>query len=408
MLALFVIALAILGLCLAESEKFYALVIDAGSTGSRGFVFEFGLDQHGGRLVASMKGKKVTPGLSSFVDHPADAIEYLMPTFLDAAQIIPKNRHMSTNVYIKGTAGMRLLSVDAQTKLWDVLYDGLDNSAQMPFIVRRENFGTIDGYFEAYYAVLASNYVAGSINGNLRRIQGKEMVGALDMGGSSTQLIFHTGTELNKPVRDSDFWSHSWLNFGVEKVREKVWKHLIKRNGKAGAKSGTAVMVKNPCTFVGHLHEWDETYTLVGTGEGTKCVEVIKKVLWPEGQCATAPCFVDGVEHPRLQGEFYAMSVYFYAIDCIRQHGTVDLLGWPNPTIDEIEEAVHAFCALDWPHAQEHMLSVGKKHPFTEDKQLSHRCLEGWCQNLFSFLIPYSTVFKRILPSHLPAILSSS
>lgn len=38
---------------------------------------------------------------------------------------------------------------------------------------------------------------------------------------------------------------------------------------------------------------------------------------------------------------------------------------------------MHAFCALDWPHAVQHMLADGRKHPYTRDEQLSHRCLEG-------------------------------
>jgi hypothetical protein len=269
--------------------------------------------------------------LSSFADHPQDAAEYLLPVFLDAAQHIPRQKQASTKVFVKGTAGMRLLPVDAQTKLWDALYTGLDDNPQLPFILQRENFGTIDGYYEAYYAVLASNFVAGSIDGNLRRIPGTEMVGALDMGGSSTQLIFHTGTRAGEPVRDSDFWSHSWLNFGVDKVREKVWRHLLKRHvAKAGksSKSGEVTVVDNPCGFVGHEEKIDDQYVLRGTGKGVECVEAIKAVLWPAGQCDGTPCFIDDVAHPPLQGEFYAMSVYFYAIDCIRQHGTMKLAAW--------------------------------------------------------------------------------
>ena len=38
---------------------------------------------------------------------------------------------------------------------------------------------------------------------------------------------------------------------------------------------------------------------------------------------------------------------------------------------------MHQFCALDWPHAEKTMLAVDKKHPYTKDEQLAHRCLEG-------------------------------
>ena len=32
------------------------------------------------------------------------------------------------------------------------------------------------------------------------------MVGALDMGGSSTQLVFHKGTKPGEVVKVDDFW----------------------------------------------------------------------------------------------------------------------------------------------------------------------------------------------------------
>jgi apyrase len=175
-------------------DESYAIVVDAGSTGSRAFIFKFEHDEDGRRSITSIKGKKVMPGLSSFSDAPADVIvDYLLPTFLDAADIIPKSFHKSTKVYIKGTAGFRLLPEESQKHIWYCLQDGLYKNKYVPFLISRKNLGTIDGYFEAYYAVLASNYVAGSIDGDLKRVPGKAMVGALDMGGSSTQLIFHTG-----------------------------------------------------------------------------------------------------------------------------------------------------------------------------------------------------------------------
>jgi hypothetical protein len=32
------------------------------------------------------------------------------------------------------------------------------------------------------------------------------MIGALDMGGSSTQMVFHTGTNANEKVHPDHFW----------------------------------------------------------------------------------------------------------------------------------------------------------------------------------------------------------
>lgn len=320
---------------MSSPKESYAIVVDAGSTGSRAFIFRFSLDNDGRRSITSIKGMKVMPGLSSFSKSSADdVVGYLLPTFIDAAVIIPKSCHKSTKVYIKGTAGFRLLPEEDQLYIWNCLHDGLQSNKRVPFVIEKENLGTIDGKFEAYYAVLASNYVAGSVDGDLLRVEGKAMVGALDMGGSSTQLIFHTGTVAGHPIQIVDFWSHSWLNFGVEKVRERVWQSLIEEYEKSvsankrsiigvvdpEAKNAT-VVIKNPCTFIGHEEGHSEEYSFIGTGSAKKCVEIIKKVIWPEGVCSNPPCAVDGIVHPPIGGEFYGMSVYYYGLDCIRYLG---------------------------------------------------------------------------------------
>lgn len=57
---------------------------------------------------------------------------------------------------------MRLLSDDQQEFLWEKLYQGL-NRPSFPFQLVKENLKTIDGKLEAYYAVIASNFILGNI-----------------------------------------------------------------------------------------------------------------------------------------------------------------------------------------------------------------------------------------------------
>lgn len=35
---------------------------------------------------------------------------------------------------------------------------------------------------------------------------GEGVIGALDMGGSSTQLVFHKGSNMTERVKSEDFW----------------------------------------------------------------------------------------------------------------------------------------------------------------------------------------------------------
>ena len=150
--------------------NYYAVVIDAGSTGSRSFVLNITMQPNVAysRHLTSITREKVRPGLSSFSDRPLDAVEYIAPLLVDAATVIPEQYHSSTQVFIKGTAGMRLLDANKQKDIWDAIYHGLNSKETIPFRIEYDNLGTINGHQEAYYAVLSSNYIEGSINGDLR------------------------------------------------------------------------------------------------------------------------------------------------------------------------------------------------------------------------------------------------
>ena len=158
----------------------------------------------------------------------------------------------------------------------------------------------------------------------------KKIVGALDMGGSSNQLILHSAEIKNaqtsqngEPVTQSDFWSHSWLNFGVERVQQKLVEYLTK-NHSALNNTTFSKVVSNPCGFVGHEAVHGEHHVLLGTGDVQACREILRNTLWdnvssPESETGSAAYGVDGVVSPKVDDhEFYAMSVYFYALDCIR------------------------------------------------------------------------------------------
>ena len=151
--------------------------------------------------------------------------------------MIPEEHHAATPVYIYATAGMRLLDAQLQEDIYDALAAGLRSHPDVvPFKVERENLGTIDGTDEGYFAALAVNYLGGVIGSDLvtlpaapeqgsdglpdrndldrsreRRLswfgskrgsaQGgagsshhRTLLGALDLGGASAQIVFDSST----------------------------------------------------------------------------------------------------------------------------------------------------------------------------------------------------------------------
>jgi len=370
----------------ANNDNFYHIVIDGGSTGSRAFVYHFYEDDSGKKKVTGIEGKKVTPGISDFAAEPQTAASYLTPVVLDCKSLIPELFHKSTVVHFKATAGMRLLKENEQSAIFQHLVDGLANNSDIPFVISGEFFGIIDGRHEAYYAVLASNFIIGRLDTNLKPVDGLPMVGALDMGGSSTQIVFHTGTSPGEVVKVDDFWSHSFLSYGVDAIRTKLWNEMALTytghstmnmdSEESGSSSQTTPRaVNNPCLPVGYEElSSDGQVVLIGDGDAEDCSRFIRKVLWPDDTCLPgSACPIDGVMHPPVDGlQFFAMSVYFFALDCIRELGTVELPSWPNPTIDELKVATHKFCELPWSQLQ----NVQDDHKYTQSNQMAHRCLQ--------------------------------
>jgi hypothetical protein len=217
------------------------------------------------------------------------------------------------------------------------------------------------------------------------------MIGALDLGGFSTQLIFYNHTGSPEKIKYEHFWSHSWINFGVEKIREKVFDFLIlstvlsNKNDDNNEISNTVqnnsdnvtststiesstatmessllstaittseeesveqpkqqekVVVLNPCAFKGYEHiiinnninnnNNNKTFILQGTGDGPECIKILKKVIWPDTNCEVGKaCPIDGIVTPPLKNHFfYAMSVYFFALDCVKELGPERLDSW--------------------------------------------------------------------------------
>lgn len=432
----------------------YVLLIDAGSTGSRSFVFHITERYKSSettelisRVVEPITSTKIKRGISTFADLESRLlVDHFAPMFLNASRAIPEEKWKTTQVFMKGTAGMRLLSQDQQNRIWENMLE-INDDPRNPFYLTRDNLGTIDGDDEAYYAVLASNYIAKSINGLLLREEGREMVGALDMGGSSTQLIFYVGEESStkkpqgtcsdtdtpgtqtdeetpdkdqKPLTQENFWSYSWLNFGVELVRERVQNLIIRRFIQArnlatsADETGRAppTMLQNPCTQSGYVanveytgqyyqeeiaKELPLTFTMRGFGNPTECRDLISNILWPDGSCthfsnrndmnvnakltetsAFEPCYINNVKNPPVQGHFYGMSVYYFANDAVRTLGDPSLLdSWPSPTVGELNHAADKFCEIPWPgQPGEYTSEWSKKHAYSGNSQLPHRCFE--------------------------------
>lgn len=198
----------------------YAIYIDAGSSGSRLYLYQYE-NTKPLATINTVFSKKTTPGLSSFQSNPENA-NTSIKALLDSATGLLKNNVdlQATPVNILSTAGMRLLTMEDQNKI----YTSLKNFIKKNYSFSIGEIKTISGEKEGLFGWLAVNYLAKTFQ------NGQPTFGSIDMGGASTQITFaveDANTKKNNPFPDlkinkKDFYviSKSFLGLGLREARQ--------------------------------------------------------------------------------------------------------------------------------------------------------------------------------------------
>ncbi|TID21073.1 hypothetical protein CANINC_003533, partial [Pichia inconspicua] len=347
----------------------YAIIIDAGSSGSRAQVYEYRtditLDPSGLPQIQQISNTKTKPGLSSFGLRKSGSYnlwdDHFESIIDDAAKIIPVNLHSSTPIYVQATAGMRLLPHKARERVLKETCQVLQHHSN--FIVQpcEEHIEVIDGDTEGIYGWIALNYLTNRLNNE------KIPYGFMDMGGASTQLAFTPSTSSEIEKHDEDMYTvslrrndgiskdyhvfvSSWLGFGANQARERQLDALVNAlppgvNYDVDG-DGKDDLV-DPCSPIGMktdvLHN-GKTYTVTGSGEYEGCLKTIYPLLLKHLPCKSEPCLFNGVHAPQIdftKEKFVGVSEYWYTA-----HDVFKLTGEYN--YEDFEKATSDFCKTSW------------------------------------------------------------
>ena len=227
------------------TDDAYAVVIDAGSTGSRVHVFRFGhAAGTGAPELEDDTFKAVKPGLSAHAADPAAAAASLKPLLAKALETVPAHLHASTSLIVGATAGLRLLPGGQADAILDAVRALL--KSEYPFTVDPAAGVTIlDGADEGAFAWLTLNYLLGHL--------GKDpaaTVAAIDLGGGSVQHAYALAADaaaaappgyvraLASPGRAYDVYVHSYLGYGLMAARDAVLAAHGEGNRKDAAAGG--------------------------------------------------------------------------------------------------------------------------------------------------------------------------
>lgn len=152
------------------------IVIDAGSSHSTLYLYEYKPDNPLPSSIKTIYQKTVNPGISAISTDPATLDSYFSGLFGEANATYPN--HIPT--YFYATAGMRLLSPEKQQQYYNELNTWVKNHSQFRLIDHR----TLDGQWEGIYGWVALNYLLHNFTHD------QSTAGILDMGGSSTQITY--------------------------------------------------------------------------------------------------------------------------------------------------------------------------------------------------------------------------
>lgn len=328
----------------------YALIIDAGSSGSRIHLYEW-QPKDDDRILEIKEipldkdCNRVDGGLSTLGDYDTDktatAVRESLTLLITCAQlelIDSVENFQKIPLHLMATAGMRMLKGENKKRYYEIMGDVLAYLRSTPF-----HFGgarVIEGQEEALYAWIAANYS----NDSLGEASSKETVGILELGGASAQIAFVPRDSTDSNSKD----------FAV--VRIGVKEHQVYAQGYDGVgKNEIIVNFKETkfCYPIGYI----TTAWVLGTGKYDECKKQIEerfeqknKKIFKEIRDARLPNYDEKY--------FLALSNLYYTLDFLKdfKQDNLELFEQDNSEpvkqgnlkISELDTVGGEYCKKKW------------------------------------------------------------
>lgn len=221
-------ALDNLALAVGLHNRIYAVIIDAGSTGSRILALSF----HQSVIDGSLKLDDelflaIEPGLSSYATNPKAGAQKLKELLDKAEDFIPESAWSQTPLAMRATAGLRLLPTEQAEALLQSVSQVFEDS---PFKTNANSVAIMDGTDEGLFSWINVNFLLDKLFGSPAKT-----LAALDLGGGSTQITFAPWdpTRLLKESpqnlksihlfnRQISVYTHSYLGLGLMAARKEI------------------------------------------------------------------------------------------------------------------------------------------------------------------------------------------
>ena len=333
-------AAALLLLTTASASRF-SVLLEAGSTGTRVYVYE---RVKAKEIAGSRSPIKQPPGLHAFVGNDSALKNYLLPLVDWAKDRVPEEEWGATPLRLYATAGMRLVGDENAAKLYDACHTIL---SETPFLIRRSAIKTITGEDEAFFGAVGANYAVNAIDADETPSDGAgDLVGALDLGGASTQVATALRQRVPPQLNKKHFSVATYLGYGVERFHERYIKTVD----------------RDPCA---QPADFDGCRNAIASALGIMdCRSQNKQpcaLPFDSGEDEAPPEPIK----PAPNARFVATSLYFYAWRTLHQalpllvelggegydtayakkaHAGLDGM-WPAPSVEKARAAAEAYCS---------------------------------------------------------------
>ncbi|XP_033951204.1 ectonucleoside triphosphate diphosphohydrolase 2 [Pseudochaenichthys georgianus] len=345
----------------------YGIVLDAGSSHTALYIYKWPADKLNGTGVVTqhtechVRGE----GISSYAGRQGAAGRSLEACLDQAVEDIPEERHPCTPVYLGATAGMRLLQI-SKPELSDQILQEVGHKIQSyPFSYQGATI--LSGKEEGAYGWVTVNYLSenfikyGFVGSWLSA--GRPTVGALDLGGASTQITFETKDKVEdeKDLKklhlyghDYSLYTHSFLCYGRDEFLKRLMAHILKSQGyplsithpcyPAGFNRTVKLnsTFSSPCTEQYNPSSYDPlaSVTVTGSGQYEHCLGNVSEIFSFDS-CPFSQCSFDKVFQPNVSGSFMAFSAFYY-VHLSLQRTT----GVTAQTPSQLENAAETQCGM--------------------------------------------------------------
>ncbi|XP_013679022.2 apyrase 2-like, partial [Brassica napus] len=359
----------------SRPPKNYAVIFDAGSSGSRVHVYCFDRNLDllplGNELELFVQLK---PGLSAYPTDPRQAANSLVSLLDKAEASVPRELRPKTPVRVGATAGLRTLGHEASENILQAVKELLRDRSMLK--TEANAVTVLDGTQEGAYQWVTINY--------LLRNLGKpysDTVGVVDLGGGSVQMAYAISEEdaatAPKPLEGEDsyvremylkgrkyfLYVHSYLHYGLLAARAEILKVSEDSN--------------NPCIVAGY----DGTYKYGGDGFKAAAVQsgaslnecrrlTVNALKVNDTLCTHMKCTFGGVWNGGRGGGQKNMFVASFFFDRAAEAGFVDPKQ-PVATVRPIdfEKAAKKACSMK--------MDEGKsKFPRVEEDNFPYLCMD--------------------------------